>query len=72
MLYNLIAFTKTEGKYVPLYDWVKSFDTDEDAAEYIMDLTFLLDEMMSDVIVTSPDIPFEVKYEYKLLEPKMD
>lgn len=72
MLYNFTAFTKTEGEYVPLYDWAKSFDTDEDAAEYVLDFTFLLDQMGSDVIVTSEDIPFEVKYEYKLLEPKLD
>lgn len=72
MLYNFIAFAETEGKCIPLYNWAKPFDTDEDAAEYVLDFTFLLDEMGSDVIVTSPDIPFEVKYDYKLLEPKMD
>ena len=66
MLYNFIAFTKTEEKYVPLYDWVKSFDTDEDAAEYVLDFIFLLDEIGSDVVVTSEDIPFKVKYEYKI------
>lgn len=66
MLYNFVAFTKTEGKDVPIYNWAKSFDTDEDAAEYILDFVFLLDEIGSDVIVTSADIPFEVKYEYKI------
>lgn len=66
MLYNFVAFTETEGKYIPLYNWAKSFDTDEDAAEYILDFVFFLDEMGSDVIVTSADIPFEVKYEYKI------
>lgn len=66
MLYNFVAFTKTEGKDVPIYNWAKSFDTDEDAAEYVLDFIFLLDEMGSDVIVTSADIPFEVKYEYKI------
>jgi len=66
MLYNFVAFAKTEGKDVPIYDWVKSFDTDEDAAEYILDFIFLLDELKSDVVVTSEDIPFEVKYEYKI------
>ena len=65
-LYNFVAFTKTEGKDVPIYDWAKSFDTDEDAAEYILDFIFLLDELKSDVVVTSEDIPFEVKYEYKI------
>lgn len=66
MLYNFVAFTKTEGKDVPICVWAKSFDTDEDAAEYILDFVFLLDEMGSDVIVTSEDIPFEVKYDYKI------
>lgn len=66
MLYNFVAFTKTEGKDVPIYNWAKWFDTNEDAAEYILDFVFLLDEMGSDVIVTSEDIPFEVKYEYKI------
>lgn len=66
MLYNFVAFAKTKGKDVPLYNWAKSFDTDEDAAEYILDFIFLLDEIGSDVIVTSADIPFEVKYEYKI------
>lgn len=66
MLYNFIAYTKTEGKDVPIYNWAKSFDTDEDAAEYVLDFIFLLDEIGSDVIVTSADIPFEVKYEYKI------
>ncbi len=66
MLYNFVAFTKTEGKDVSIYNWAKWFDTDEDAAEYVLDFIFLLDEMGSDVIVTSADIPFEVKYEYKI------
>lgn len=66
MLYNFVAFTETEGKCVPIYDWTKSFDTDEDAAEYVLDFAFLLSEIGSDVIVTSPDIPFKTKYEYKI------
>lgn len=66
MLYNFVAFTKTEGKDVPIYNWSKSFNTDEDAAEYVLDFVFLLDEIGSDVVVTSADIPFEVKYEYKI------
>lgn len=66
MLYNFVAFTKTEGKNVPIYDWAKSFDTDEDAAEYVLDFVFLLSEIGSDIIITSEDIPFETKYEYKI------
>lgn len=72
MLYHFVAYKDSHGVNVMVTEWAKSFDSDEDAAEYIIDFNCMLVEIGSDVMVTSFDIPFETMYDYKICQPTME
>lgn len=72
MEYRFILYREASDGYTVVDQWTDSFDSDDDAAEYICDYNCMMAETGCDEMLCSPDIPFETCYEYKILTPTLN